>query len=346
MSRSYTRATRNRGKALYIAAMTIELSCGLPPGPSFSDQAVLAEALGYSRIWIFDSAPLWEDPFVHLALAAQQTSRIGLGTAVLIPDERSEMAMASAIATIARLSDGRFRACFGTGATARRTMGQRPMTMRALGDYVKAVRALLAGETVTIDGQPARMLHAEGLAAQRPIDVELWLSVFGPRGIELAGEIADGIVGLPMQHALPIATLIAGTVLDRGEDRDGARVRDAVGPWKVVRYHEAYAVMGPAAVDAMPGGRAWREALEGLAPDGERHLLTHEGHVTHLTDRDYLLLDHANNPLVMVGDADEIRERLAQLNEHGAREVIYTPSGPDVDRELRAFSAAAAGRQD
>jgi 5,10-methylenetetrahydromethanopterin reductase len=55
--------------------MTIELSCGLPPGPAFSEQAVLAEDLGYSRIWIFDSAPLWEDPFVHLALAAQRTSR-------------------------------------------------------------------------------------------------------------------------------------------------------------------------------------------------------------------------------------------------------------------------------
>ena len=62
---------------------------------------------------------LWEDPFVHLALAAERTSRIGLGTAVPIPHERSEMALAAAIATIARLSAGRFRACFGIGGTAR-----------------------------------------------------------------------------------------------------------------------------------------------------------------------------------------------------------------------------------
>jgi alkanesulfonate monooxygenase SsuD/methylene tetrahydromethanopterin reductase-like flavin-dependent oxidoreductase (luciferase family) len=47
----------------------VELSCGLPPGPDFADLAVLAEELGYARVWIFDSAPLWEDPFVHLALA-------------------------------------------------------------------------------------------------------------------------------------------------------------------------------------------------------------------------------------------------------------------------------------
>ena len=99
---------------VYSAAMAIEVSCGLPPGPQFGDWAVLVEELGYSRVWVFDSAPLWEDPFVHLALAAERTSRIGLGTAVLIPSERSEMSMASAIASIARLSDGRFRACFGS----------------------------------------------------------------------------------------------------------------------------------------------------------------------------------------------------------------------------------------
>jgi 5,10-methylenetetrahydromethanopterin reductase len=172
-----------------------ELSCGLPPGPGFADLVVLAEELGYARAWIYDSAPLWEDPFVHLALAAERTSRIGLGTAVLIPDQRSVMTMASGIATIARLSDGRFRACFGTGFTARLAVGQRPMRLPALGDYVTALRQLLAGETAIVDGAPARMLHADGLAEPRPIGVPLWLSVFGPRGIALADVIADGIIG-------------------------------------------------------------------------------------------------------------------------------------------------------
>lgn len=54
----------------------LELSCGLPPGPDFADLVVLAEELGYTRAWIYDSAPLWEDPFVHLALAAERTTRI------------------------------------------------------------------------------------------------------------------------------------------------------------------------------------------------------------------------------------------------------------------------------
>ena len=34
----------------------LELSCGLPPGPGFADLVVLAEELGYARVWIYDSA--------------------------------------------------------------------------------------------------------------------------------------------------------------------------------------------------------------------------------------------------------------------------------------------------
>ena len=45
------------------------------------------------------------------------------------------------------VSRGRFRACFGTGFTARLALGRRPMTLAALADYVTALRRLLAGET-------------------------------------------------------------------------------------------------------------------------------------------------------------------------------------------------------
>jgi 5,10-methylenetetrahydromethanopterin reductase len=320
------------------AVANIEVSCGLPPGPGFADLAVLAEGLGYSRAWIFDSAPLWEDPFVHLALAAQRTTRIGLGTAVLIPDQRSVLAMASALATIARISAGRFRACFGTGFTARTSAGQRPMTLTALAAYVAALRLLLAGQTAVVDGRPARMLHADGLARPRPIDVPLWISAFGPRGAALAGEAADGLIG-PPHPVLPTATLVSGTVLDPGEDAASSRVREAIGPWRVTGWHNAYATGGAAAVDALPGGQAWRESLEQLSEEGERHLLTFEGHVTHLTERDRGLLEHIDTR-TMVGDQARIRRQLSHLADLGFQEVIYTPSGPDVARELRAFAAA------
>jgi 5,10-methylenetetrahydromethanopterin reductase len=315
-----------------------ELSCGLPPGPDFADLAVLAEQLGYARVWIFDSAPLWEDPFAHLALAAVRTTRVGLATAVLIPTQRSIMAMASAIATIARLSNGRLRACFGTGYTARMAMGQKPMPLDRLFDYVGTLRALLAGETAMVDGKAARMLHWPGLTADRPVDVPLWLSVLGPRGNERAPEVADGIIG-PVHPTLPTATMVSGTVLEPGEERGSRRVLDAIGPWRVVRWHTAYAVRGAAGVDAIPGGSDWRAALEARVPVDQRHLLTFEGHVTHLPDRDVALLPHADVD-TMVGVAEAIGAELRRLAESGFAEVMYTPSGADVARELRAFAGA------
>ncbi|MCX4767720.1 LLM class flavin-dependent oxidoreductase [Streptomyces sp. NBC_01275] len=315
-----------------------ELSCGLPPGPEFADLVVLAEQLGYRRAWIYDSAALWEDPFVHLALAAERTSRIDLGAAVLIPAQREVMATASAIATVARLSGGRFRPCFGTGFTARLTVGQSPMRLQALGDYVSSLRRLLAGETASVNGEPVRMLHADGLAQSRPMNVPLWLSAFGPRGAELASDVADGVIG-PVHPDLPTATLVSGTVLEPGEDPGSDRVRRAIGPWRVVGWHNAYAHGGAEAVDALPGGRRWRETIEALAPAGSRHLLTFEGHVTHLPPRDRELLEHIDHT-TMVGDVHGVRRHLARLADDGFREIIYTPGGPDVARELTAFATA------
>jgi 5,10-methylenetetrahydromethanopterin reductase len=323
-------------------ASGFELSCGLPPGPEFAELAGLAEELGYARVWIFDSAPLWEDPFAHLALAASRTSRIGLATAVLIPTQRSVMTMASCIATIARLSNGRFRACFGTGYTARMAMGQKAMPLDRLFDYVATLRALLAGDTVVINSRAARMMHWPGMTAPRPVGAPIWLSVLGPRGNDRAPEVADGTIG-PLHPTLPTATMVSGTVLHPGEDPRSPRVQAAIGPWRVVGWHTAYAARGAAAVDALPGGSEWRQALEAQVPEKERHLLTFEGHVTHLPERDVPLLDHIDCD-TMVGDAQTIASKLRGLAEAGFAEVMYTPSGPDIGRELKAFAGAHQAR--
>jgi 5,10-methylenetetrahydromethanopterin reductase len=325
-----------------------ELSCGLPPGPDFPDLAVLAEELGYARVWIFGSASLWEDPFVHLALAAARTSQIGLATAVLIPADRSAMATASSIATIARLADGRFRACFGTGYTARMTMGQPPMKLNEMFEFVGGLRDLLDGEKVVLDGNLAQMLHWPGMAAPRPVNVPLWLSVLGPRGNAGAAEVADGIIG-PPHPTLPTATMVSGTVLNPGEDPQSPRVLQAVGPWRVIRWHGAYAHGGAAAVDALPGGRAWREELEALAPENP-YLLTFEGHCSHLAPRDLPLLDASLAPGPargeIIGDPETVRGELDRIASAGFDEIMYTPSGADVARELRQFAAAHQAMQE
>src|SRR6056297_737504 len=118
----------------------MKVSIGVPPGPQARDLAVRAEALGYDRIWLYDSAALYEDLWIHLALAAQATERIGLGPAVLVPNLRHVMTTASAIATIDRLAPGRLACAVGTGYTARKVLGQNALGWRFVRRYVEQLQ--------------------------------------------------------------------------------------------------------------------------------------------------------------------------------------------------------------
>ena len=103
----------------------MKLSLGVPPGPQARALALRAEQLGYDGIWLYDSAAIYEDLWAHLALIADSTKRIALGTAVIVPNLRHVMTTASAIATIDRLAPGRLSCAIGTGYTARLILGKR-----------------------------------------------------------------------------------------------------------------------------------------------------------------------------------------------------------------------------
>ena len=124
----------------------MEISCAFPPGPHVVDHIVEAERLGYERAWLFDSPALYGDIWVIAALAAERTSRIALGPAVLVPNLRHPLAQASAIATLEQLAPGRVAVAIGTGFTGRMAMGQKPLTWAWTRRYVEQLRALLRGE--------------------------------------------------------------------------------------------------------------------------------------------------------------------------------------------------------
>ncbi|MCA9511943.1 MAG: LLM class flavin-dependent oxidoreductase, partial [Myxococcales bacterium] len=317
----------------------MKLSCGLAPNVDVVAHAKLAESLGYERVWVFDSPALYGDLWIALARVAEHTRRIGLGTGVLVPHTRHPLVTASAIATIEALSPGRLALAVGTGFTARMTMGQRPLAWSYVERYVRALRALLRGETAEWDGELVQMLHAAGQAPPRPIDVPILIGANGPKGLAIAREIGDGVMaaGAPQPGFAWSALLQMGTVLEAGETLHSARVVDAIGPAIAAMYHGAYEA-GGAGVDQLPGGKGWREEIEAF-PEAERHLRIHEGHVTDLTERDRRHLSPDLGAAFLVGEARQVRERLDGLAAAGATELMYVPIG-DVERELRAMAGA------
>src|SRR6202040_2303246 len=82
-----------------------------------------AEELGFTHAWFYDTQMLTADCFAAMGAAAMKTSRIRLGTGVLVPSNRTAAVTANAFATLSQLAPGRIDFGVGTGFSARRAMG-------------------------------------------------------------------------------------------------------------------------------------------------------------------------------------------------------------------------------
>ena len=323
-----------------------KISLGFAPGPLALEAADLAEELGFHRFWLYDSAAIWEDIWLFMGLVAQRTERVGLGTAVLVPNLRHVMTTASAIATVERMWPGRLVCGFGTGFTARRVLGQGALTWAYTARYIRQLQALLAGEVVEIDGRDCQMIHHPEMALPRPIEVEMIISALGPKGQRITRDIADGLMMLGKGDRTwsQFVQMVHGTVLDPGEAPHCDRAVDAAGPWWVMAHHSSWEA-SPERLRLVPGGETYLDRVAAERPEGQHHLAVHEGHATHMTDRDRILVDAAGDSFEWnrswVGDAANIRDRIAETGASGTTEIIYNPAGRDPLREIRAFAEAA-----
>lgn len=320
----------------------LKFSFRLPPGPRTVEYALLAEELGYHRVWCPEIPAYGHDIWITLARVAERATRIGVGAAVLIPSYRHPLAQATAIATVESLAPGRLAVGFGTGFTGRSGLGQRPLSLAYMRRYIGQVRGLLAGEPVEVDGAMVQILATEGWLPSRPISTPLLLAAQGPKGRALAREWADGLIalGTPEPGWQHCVVSYNGTVMDAGETLDSPRVRAAVGPLVAAAYHSAYA-RDPESVKRLPNGEQWLASVQRV-PEAVRHLSVHRGHTIDMPNGHDDLVDLSIAKQVsFTGTPDELRARLATLEASGATEIVFGTSGYDVLRELRAFADVA-----
>ncbi len=307
-------------------------------------QIAEAERLGYRRAWCYDSPPLYPDVWMTLALAAERTSVIGLGPAVLVPHLRHVMTNAAAIATLAALAPGRVAVAIGSGFTGRLALGQRPHSWKTVRAYVAALRSLLRGDEVEWDGTVLKMLHLEGFAPPRPIDVPLLVAIGGPKGLVVAEEVADGVILTGAMGPLEpgklrwIIQTATGTVLESGESPDSQRVMDAAGHAGAIAYHAAYE---RGSASQLPRGDEYAALIDAIESE-RRHLTVHEGHLVTMNEIDKRFV--TGEFLARAGIAASVeawQARLAEMESRGVTEVTYQPAGPEIPGELRAFAAMA-----
>ena len=157
-------------------------------------RAVAAERLGFESVWS-TQMPDARDAALVLAAYANHTKRIKLGTGVLPIYTRHPTAMAQMAATLDELSGGRF--VLGVGISHKVTVegmwGLRlESPVDAMREYLTIVRTVLRDGGCSFEGRhfTARMAYS----APRRADLPIVISALNPRMLELAGELADGIV--------------------------------------------------------------------------------------------------------------------------------------------------------
>lgn len=324
----------------------MKISCAFPPVPETPDHIVLAESLGYTTAWVYDTPALQLDCWMTLALAAVRTDKIRLGPGVLIPSLRHPMTTASAIATLVGLvGSDRVIIGAGTGFTGRRAMGQKPLSWNDFPGMVSDIQALLRGEVVMIDGEAAQMLHWPSQAPERPIDVPWILGVNGPRGLKAAAAARCGVfTSRPRPDAdyggiEDVILLGFGTILDDDETMHSPRAVKTAGPGVAVAYH-AFLEQSDPRLDGFPNADTFLELANAL-PRDTRHLDLHAGHLTELNAIDQQVVTGDSLPITpLTCHGAELPDRLQKLADQGVTEVSFQPMG-DVERELEAFANAA-----
>ena len=341
--------------------------------PSYIDawrEVQAAEAAGFTHAWFYDSQLIYSDVYATMALAAQNTTRIRLGTLVAIPSNRIAPVTASAIATINKLAPGRVILALGTGYTGRNTMGLLPVPVARLREYTQQVRGLLRGEDVLFTEARRerwiRLMHADRedfINIKDPIPI--YLAANGPRALEAAAELADGWVtaraGRNLERdfaaitsakvkaglnaAKPYTVALAnGCVLREGESLTSDRVMAQVGPNVLPLVHAQWeADHGPGAdLGVRPDTEASgiydayirNLTAENGTPADRRYLDVHRGHMVFLKPGEEAFVTREALARTLTGSGPEIIERLEGMEAAGIDNVAISVTSPQAARDL------------
>jgi 5,10-methylenetetrahydromethanopterin reductase len=313
------------------------------------DYAVLAEDLGFAALWFADSQMIWSDVFATMALAAARTERIRIGTGVAVAGTRPATVLAASMATINRIAPGRVFCGVGSGNTAMRIMGHKPVTIAELDEYLRVLRPLLRGEEVSFAyrGKQARTKHLMPDAGFVDFEHEIPLHVsgFGPKSIALAGKHGDGLVlggsltpavvgalkGLTgrTDDGFEVTALTTMVVLEPGEDAGSDRVKAEAGSMAISGLHyayEQYAQYGnPPPAYAADFWDDYVASVEAV-PIERRHLHVHRGHCCWVEpDEERFVTRAAIEATCMVGTAEDLASRCRSLREAGLTQLMLLP---------------------
>ncbi|MCM2576693.1 TIGR03842 family LLM class F420-dependent oxidoreductase [Streptomyces meridianus] len=191
-----------------------------PPASGVLDLMRRAEQQGFTHGWTFDSAVLWQEPFVIYSRILEHTERLIVGPMVTNPGTRTWEVTASTFATLNDMYGNRTVCGIGRGDSAMRVAGRKPNTLARLGEAMGVIRDLAEGREAVVDGRPLRIPWISD--GKLPV----WMAAYGPKALALTGQKADGFI---LQLADPYLTewmvkAVRQAAADAGRDPDSLTI--------------------------------------------------------------------------------------------------------------------------
>ncbi len=191
-----------------------------PPASRVISLMKRAERNGFTHGWTFDSAVLWQEPFVIYSQILANTTTLEVGPMVTNPGTRTWEVTASTFATLNDMYGNRTVCGIGRGDSAMRVAGRRPNTLARLGEAIDAIRDLAEGREAEVDGQRMRLPWV------RDGRLPVWMAAYGPKALALTGRKADGFI---LQLADPFLTewmvkAVRNAAAEAGRDPDAITV--------------------------------------------------------------------------------------------------------------------------
>jgi 5,10-methylenetetrahydromethanopterin reductase len=300
------------------------------PVAELAELATFAESAGFADMWLPDHYFL-RDVYVAQALMAERTSRIGLGTGVAAVQLRHPSLIASSAATIHELSGGRALIGIGPGGFEFPSQfGMRPESPLSLvRDSIAIIRGLLAGDA----DHAGRAFTATGARlGWRPGPIPIFISGRGPRMIELAGELADGVIvhGIGRRFIAYVREHLARGASRTGRDPGSCAVSIMLDVQVDGSETDAIELLRPRCT-IMAGGSYTDELIPvyGLDPGDVSRLRAA------VSARDpragALVTDQMVRAFAIGGPVSTVRDGLARLQDQGVTNVILKLGGGAPD---------------
>jgi len=322
--------------------------------------AMLAEQIGFTNAWFVDTQMLASDVYACMALAAEHTEKIRLGTAVTIAGTRIAPVIAHSIATINALAPGRVILGIGTGHTAWRAMGLPPTSLATFRHTIEVCRGLLQGKEVDYHERGRNTcicffdLEHGYINVRDPIPI--YVAASHAKAMEVAGTLGDGLITisilsptvlkttlstLPQRSttsaAFPIVTIGISCVLRPGEAIHSPRVLARVGPRIAVALHYGYEVM--------KHGKTAPAYLQPFLPPAYCAYLDKRWAEIHATHSRFLhpgeeefITPEAIQAMSLTGTREEILVRLQQLAAVGLTQFVISPPWGYVEESIVEFA--------